>query len=324
MTGDPEAYRMSFGDHLEELRRRLIVALVAPAILAVPAFLLGSWILEWLFAPLRTALRDQKIDDRIQVLSPVEPFMSYFKIAVLVAVLAALPVIVWQLWRFIAPGLYPHERRFAHLLVPLSVVLLLAGLSFNYYVVLPLTLRFFVAFGQGLAVHDNPFAPPPSATTPPGLVENMPVIPSHEWDPPEMKSGAMYYNTRRSELRLKLDDGTVVGIPTVSHAAFVQQYEIKAYINFVLGMMLGFAIAFQLPLVILLLGWVGIVDVVMLRRWRRYAILACVVAGAVLTPSADVTSLFAMAVPLYLLYELSIVGLRVLPLSRLAHESNEG
>jgi len=311
MNSRPEEFRMPLGDHLEELRRRLIHCLITPLILAVPALIYGRHILEWLLKPIRAAMVGAGLPSRIQLLSPTEPMISYFKIAVLVAFLAAAPVILWQLWKFIEPGLYAREKKIAYLLLPGSTLLLLLGIVFNYYVVFPMTLKVLVAFAQTMQPV-SVLAPPDGQATPPEVLEMLPTLPQYAYDPPELKPGQFYINTQRNQLRTIGADGKYYGVDLQIDTGFAQQYEIKAYLNMMLGMTFAFALAFQLPLVILLLGWVGIVDVKMLRRYRRHAVLGCAIAAALLTPP-DVTSQIALLIPLYALYELSIVLLRFIP-----------
>lgn len=302
---------MPLGDHLEELRSRLIYCLIAPLILAVPALIFGRHILEWLLRPIRAAMVNAGLPSRIQLLSPTEPMISYFKIAVLVAFLAAAPVILWQLWKFIEPGLYAREKKVAYLLLPGSTALLLLGIGFNYYVVFPMTLRVLVLFAQTMQPVSM-LAPPDGQATPPGVLELLPTFPQYEYDPPELKPGQFYINTQRNQLRTVGSDGKYYGVDLQIDTGFAQQYEIKAYLNMMLGMTLAFAMAFQLPLIILVLGWVGIVDIKMLRHYRRHSMLGCAIAAAVLTPP-DVTSMIALLIPLYGLYEFSIVLLGFMP-----------
>ena len=100
-----------------------------------------------------------------------------------------------------------------------------------------------------------------------------------------------------------------------------QIFRLNSYINFVLLLLLGITVAFQMPLVILLLGWLGVVSPDGLARQRKYALLACALVAAITTP-ADIVSMLMMLIPLYLLYELGIFLLRVLPASRVGREDD--
>lgn len=302
---------MPLGEHLEELRRRLIICLIAPLIFAVPALYFGEEIFAWLLHPIRSAMISAGLTGRIQLLSPTEPLMSYFKIGLLVAVLAAAPIILWQLWKFIEPGLYAREKKFAYLLLPGSVVLLVAGVTFNYYIVFPLTLRMLIGFAQGMQPTSS-LAAPEGISTPVEVLEGLVSIPQYAYDPPELKPGQFYFNTQALQLRTRGVDGRFYGLDAQVDTAFAQQYEIKAYLGMMMGMTLAFALAFQLPLVLLLMGWIGIVDVGTLRYYRRHALLGCAVAAAILTPP-DVVSQIALLIPLFMLYELGIILLRLMP-----------
>lgn len=314
MNPRPEDFRMPLGEHLEELRRRLIVCLVAPLIFAAPALYFGKEIFAWLLRPIRSAMISAGLTGRIQLLSPTEPLVSYFKIALLVAVLVAAPIILWQLWKFIEPGLYAREKKFAYLLLPGSVVLLVAGVTFNYYIVFPLTLRMLIGFAQGMQPASSLTAPE-GVATPADVLDGLVTIPRYEYDPPELKPGQFYFNTRALQLRTRGEDGRFYGLDAQVDSGFAQQYEIKAYLGMMMGMTLAFALAFQLPLILLLMGWIGIVDVGTLRHYRRHALLGCAVAAAILTPP-DVVSQIALLIPLFLLYELGIVLLRLMPGAR--------
>jgi sec-independent protein translocase protein TatC len=127
--------------HLLELRDRLLRALVATLVIAVPCLYFANEIFTWLSAPLRAQL---PAGTGLIATSVVAPFMTPFKLALLAAIFFAMPVILYQVWAFVAPGLYRHERRFALPLFVSSVVLFYAGATFAYFVVFPLVFRFFV------------------------------------------------------------------------------------------------------------------------------------------------------------------------------------
>jgi sec-independent protein translocase protein TatC len=127
--------------HLLELRDRLLRALVATLVIAVPCLYFANEIFTWLSAPLRAQL---PAGTGLIATSVVAPFMTPFKLALLAAIFFAMPVILYQVWAFVAPGLYRHERRFALPLFVSSVVLFYAGAAFAYFVVFPLVFRFFV------------------------------------------------------------------------------------------------------------------------------------------------------------------------------------
>jgi len=127
--------------HLLELRDRLLRAMVATLVIAMPCLYFANDIFTWLSAPLRAQLPP---GTPLIATSVVAPFMTPFKLALLAAVFFAMPVILYQVWAFVAPGLYRHERRFALPLFVSSVVLFYAGAVFAYFVVFPVVFRFFV------------------------------------------------------------------------------------------------------------------------------------------------------------------------------------
>ncbi|NOG53856.1 MAG: twin-arginine translocase subunit TatC [Planctomycetes bacterium] len=351
MTQKPRTNSMSFGEHLEELRFRLILALICPLVLAIPGMIFGKHILAWLARPVYKALENEGLPARMQALTPVEAFVAYIKVALISAVVCSAPLLVYQLWKFIEPGLYKHERRFVYLLIPMSTVLTFLGIAFLYYIMLPLSLRMLIRFGNALdlgptavliepAVADGAEGseegtveqgqPPPEAVVPgeppteedpPAQALALPEIPVLEIAPATMAPGEIFYHEQRRQLIMMQGDGTLVVIDTRPvGTSFTQEYRLKDYLSFIFSLILAFGIAFQLPLVMLLLGWVGIVQIDQLRHGRRYAVMAVFVAGAMLTPP-DVVSQLALAIPLYALYEVSIILLRVIPLRTMTRET---
>ena len=127
--------------HLLELRDRLMKAMVATLVIAVPCLYFANDIFTWLSAPLRAQL---PAGASLIATSVVAPFMTPFKLALFAATFFAMPVILYQVWAFVAPGLYRHERRFALPLFISSVVLFYAGSAFSYFLVFPAIFRFFV------------------------------------------------------------------------------------------------------------------------------------------------------------------------------------
>ncbi|MHC5027794.1 MAG: twin-arginine translocase subunit TatC, partial [Planctomycetota bacterium] len=146
-------------------------------------------------------------------------------------------------------------------------------------------------------------------------------VPMRTAHPDPLVAGDIWLLVPELELYVGLpDEGMAVEafhVPRRPRASVAQEYRLNTYISFVLMLLLGIVIAFQMPLVILLLGWVGIASPTWLRAQRRYALLACGVLGALLTP-ADVVSMLALMFPLYGLYELGILLLVIAPASRVA------
>ncbi len=128
--------------HLVELRDRLLKAVIAAGVLAIPCLYFSNELFTWLTEPLRERL---PAGSEVIATSVVAPFMTPFKLALLAAVFFAMPFILYQLWAFVAPGLYRHERRFAMPLLLSSIVLFYTGAAFAYFMVFPLMFQFFVA-----------------------------------------------------------------------------------------------------------------------------------------------------------------------------------
>ncbi|HMN95791.1 MAG TPA: twin-arginine translocase subunit TatC [Phycisphaerales bacterium] len=319
---------MSFGDHLDELRRRLILALVAPLPVAIAIFLVAEPIRRFLCRPLVEALRANRLPTQLQTLHPVETLMLDLKLAIILGLVVAGPWIFWQAWLFVAPGLYRHERRFVRFLLPASAVLMVSGLALLYFVILPLMLTMLVSFGvtkdgdelprprpiDALEARVEEATPPADQAAPPNGLGPL-LIPTLAVHPAEPMPGQAWIKVPENLLCVALErDGMVeVLASTLGRGTLVvQQYRLSEYINFVLVMTAGVALGFQLPLVILLLGWLDILRLETLRSNRKYALMACAVIAAVITPP-DIVSMGLTLVPLYLLYELGVLLLAYLP-----------
>jgi len=225
---------MSLGDHLEELRLRVILSLagfVAAFILAV-AF--GKAVISFIEGPYISVMGQ---DARLQSLAPADGFTTYMEIAMIAAVVVSSPWIFYQLWMFVAAGLYPHERRYIHLAAPFSAGLFIAGALFFMFVIAPITLKCLVMFNK-----------------------------------------------------------EVLGVAS--------NFTFKDYVNFINIMMLVFGITFQTPTAIFFLNKTGLISIEAFRKSRRFVMLGVVILASVATPGSDMFSLFALAIPMYLLFEL--------------------
>jgi len=230
----PEA-TMSFLEHLEELRRRLLWSLGALVAGAAAGFGLTTQydVIGFLTRPVRPLLED----GRLTYLHPTEPFMVSIKVGIFVGAVIALPVVFYHFWRFVAPGLMENEKRIFVPALLASVALFVGGAALALFLVLPFGLKFFLGFA-----------------------------------------------TESLQPMITIND----------------------YFSFAMQITLMFGLVFETPLVILVLAWVGILPVRVLKRYRRHAIAVMAVVSAVLTP-ADIVSMLLMLVPLYLLFEISIV-----------------
>jgi len=224
-----------FVQHLMELRDRLVKATIAIAIAAGLLFLYPGpgALYDLLAAPLVAHLPKGAT---LIATSVISPFMVPLKILLMSAFLVALPVVLWQVWAFVAPGLYSHEKKLVLPLVVSSTVLFFIGVAFCYFFV----------FGQVFSFIQS-FAPKSITAAP----------------------------------------------------------DIEAYLSFVLTMFLAFGLAFEVPIVVIVLARMGIVTVDKLKSFRGYFIVIAFVIAAVVTPP-DVVSQLALAIPMCLLYEVGI------------------
>lgn len=230
---------MSLVEHLTELRKRVVISAVAIAIGAVVAYIFYFPIFDFLIEPHCQINGASGISEECSLLatSPLDGFSIRLTLATYSGLGLAMPVILWQVWKFIAPGLYSHEKRYGLAFVVFSFLLFVLGASLAYWT-LPRALEFLADIGG-------------------------------------------------EDLQ--------------------QFYTPKAYIGFVVKMMIGFGIGFEFPIVLIFLQLIGLVDNKTLKNGRRYALVGIVILVAVLTPSGDPLSLMALSVPMYLFYELSIL-----------------
>ncbi|MGI9032240.1 MAG: twin-arginine translocase subunit TatC [Acidimicrobiales bacterium] len=229
---------MSLVDHLSELRRRLVISAAALVVAAVIAFLLYNRILDFLIGPY-TSITHKK---RLLITDPLEGFATRLKIAGWGGMFLASPVVLWQLWRFVTPGLHKKEKRYAIPFIVASLLLFLLGAAVALLTFKP-ALKFLI--GVGGPNLDPTFTP-------------------------------------------------------------------SKYLSLITLMIVAFGIAFEFPILLVFLELAGVVPSTRLRKWRRPAIVVIVTVAAVITPSQDPYSLFAMAIPMYLFYEGAIVVGRVL------------
>ncbi|MAT80214.1 MAG: hypothetical protein CMJ29_12880 [Phycisphaerae bacterium] len=313
---DPKTYTMPLGDHLEDLRKRLILALIVPIPLALVLFMFSDGLVEVLLEPLLNVQARNGYPQQVQVLSPPEFLLMKIKLSLIFAIVVSVPWIIMQIWLFIAPGLYPNERRYIHILFPGSVILTIAGLTIMYLIMLPIMLHVLMSLTSGVGV--TPELIP--MIQPDAMVQGTATIPVMETAPEAVQLGQAWIDPTTSTLRMAVGSGVadqlqILSVPLQGDAVVSQVFQLTSFINFVLLLLLGITIAFQMPLVILLLGWIGIATPEWLEKQRKYALLACAVLAALTTP-ADVISMFIMLIPLYLLYELGILLLKLLPASR--------
>jgi sec-independent protein translocase protein TatC len=246
-TGGPDEGRMTLVEHLAELRSRIIKALIALAVGGCIGFLLYDPVLDALVDPYCDVKADQ-VDTPAEeavagggcdlvVTDPLESFSIRLKLSTYLGLVLASPVVLWQVWRFVTPGLYAREKRFAIPFVATSVFLFALG-AVTAWLTFPKTLQFFAAFGG--------------------------------------------------------DSLTLLYTP-------------GKYLSLLIVMMLVFGLAFLFPVLLTFLQLAGVLSWRRLSSWRRYAIVVIFLVDAIITPSGDPVTLVAMALPMVLFYEASIL-----------------
>ena len=301
-TFDPDDFRMTIGEHLEELRKRLIYGLLGFAVALMFFFIpaVGERVLVIFCAPLIHGQKKHHLEQQLNAIGITEVFMTYLQICIICAVVVAGPWLVYQLWLFVAAGLYPKERKTITKYIPLSVALLVSGVLFVYFLVLPLTVDFFLTFNSGI--------PLPSGGSPAKVVDNaqLPLrFPAIDGDPVNPPDGAAWYNIPEERLKIIIHGETRV-LQFSSQNLIASQFTLDDYIGFVLTFMLVFGLAFQLPLVLLALVRVGLVEIDFLRKQRRIVYFVMAIVAAVIAPGDVVTSMLALLIPLLVLYEFGI------------------
>lgn len=341
MALEPDDVQMSFGEHLEELRRRIILAMAGIAVGCAVAFYFWGDLVLWLLDPLHRTQRDAGLPAVTIGLGVGTGFAVAIKVSLVAGAIFASPWIIYQAWKFVSAGLYSSERRVVAMLGPFSAVMAALGVAFAYYILLPVCLAFLINFtlaypdpggaGPGaidvltraVSSYSGRRQPPPAApvdpsaatevpATQPAVVHALPVLSVPPASPVE---GQMWIDGRSGEVRVHFG-GQVRSVMLIT-GSLVNQIEINEYIGFVAFMMLGVVAAFQLPLVMLLTGWTGVIDPAMLASYRKYAVFVCFVLGAVLTP-ADPISMFVLALPLWALFELGLFLMRLVRRQRTA------
>ena len=235
---------LTFWDHLDVLRASLIRMAIAVVVFGIVAFCMKEELFSIVLAPCSSDFITYKLLGaeafHIHLMNTglTEQFMIHMRTAIYAGLLVASPYILYELFRFVSPGLYQNERRYAVWIVGAAYLMFLVGTLINYFVVFPLTVRFM---------------------------------------------------------------GTYQVSPEVANMLTIQ-----SYIDTLLGMSLVMGVVFELPVVCALMGRMGLLTDHFMAEYRRHAIVAILVVAAIITPTTDVFTLFVVALPIYLLYEVSI------------------
>ena len=230
--------RLPFTSHLKELRDRLLVCVIALAVAFLFTYYFKERIFHILMQPFITVMPAKSAFIFTGI---TEAFVTYFKISIVMALFVGAPVILYEFWMFVAPGLYEREKKFVYPFIIFGSICFLAGALFCYFLVMPVTYKFFVSYAADF----------------------------------------------------------IIPMP-----------DLKSYMNLTLKLLLVFGLIFELPLVAFYLTRAGIINSRMLSSKRRYAVLGIFILSAIITPP-DLASQLLMVIPLWGLYELSILITRV-------------
>ena len=240
----------TFWEHLDELRSVIIRSLMVVVAAAIAAFLLKDWLFGVVLAPRSSQFVSYRllgIDDSFQLslmnTGLTEQFMTHMRVSIYAGLLLASPYVLYQLFGFIAPGLYKNERQAATWIAVSAYAMFLLGTLVNYLLIFPLTIRFL---------------------------------------------------------------GTYQVSPDVANMLTLQ-----SYIDTFIGMSFVMGVVFELPVVCAILGKMGLINGRMMAQYRRHAVVAILVVSAIITPTTDAFTLLVVALPIWLLYEVSIWIVRI-------------
>ena len=340
-TAGNELTRMSLSDHLADLQRRLILAFAGPLFGSLISLYFGRQIVAWLLKPLAQVLVAFNLPPQAYAFGVPTGFAVFVKVSIVCGLVLSSPWVCYQLWKFVEAGLYPFERKVVLIVAPFSAIMSTLGVLFLYYILLPICLAFMIFFTTSFPAME---VPPPGEG---GLIQrltgltirssgmtseledssnstNSPItvpevepaltsplhIPILDKDPSPLVEGQLWIKLPQRELRAYFGGRIHRFLPYHSQSIVQPLLDINKYINFVALLALGIIVAFQLPVVMLILSWSGFVNPQWLLKYRKYCVFACFTLGAVLTP-ADPLSMMVLALPLWLLYELGLVLMRM-------------
>jgi sec-independent protein translocase protein TatC len=237
-----------FISHITELRSRLIHSFIFLFIFFIFCYFFAEYLYGFLVEPYSQAVKNDSIERRLIFTALQETFLTYLKVAFFASFFITSPFILIQIWKFIAPGLYDHEKIAIMPYLVITPILFFLGGALVYYLIMPLAIKFFLSFEST------------------GLVTNLPI-----------------------QLEAKVSE----------------------YLSLIMKLIFAFGLSFQLPVVLSLLARVGVVDSEFLKKRRKYVVVIIFTAAAILTPPDPITQI-GLAIPLLILYELSIFSVRLI------------
>jgi len=238
----------AFISHLTELRNRLINSFIFLFIFFIICYFFAEYLYGFLVEPYADAVKNDSNNRRLIFTALQETFLTYLKVAFFASFFVTSPFILIQLWKFIAPGLYDHEKSAIMPYLVITPILFFLGGALVYYLIMPLAIDFFLSFES------------------PGLTTNLPI-----------------------QLEAKVNE----------------------YLSLVMKLIFAFGLSFQLPVVLSLLARVGFIDSNFLKTRRKYVVVIIFAAAAILTPPDPITQI-GLAIPLLILYELSIFSVSLI------------
>ena len=245
---DKKIKQSSFVEHLTELRSRLVKSIVYLFIFFIVCYFFAENIYSFLLAPYAEAVKDDEVNRRMIFTALHETFITYLKVAFFAAIFITSPIILTQIWKFVAPGLYKNEKRALLPYLIATPTLFFLGGMLVYYLIMPLAIKFFLSF----------------ETT--AQFTNLPI-----------------------QLEAKVNE----------------------YLSLIMRLIFAFGISFQLPVLLSLLARVGFIDSQYLKKRRKYVIIIIFSVAAILTPPDPITQI-GLGIPLLILYELSILSVRLI------------
>ena len=237
-----------FIGHLTELRTRLIHSIIFLFIFFVLSYFFAEYLYGFLVEPYSKAVKNDGVERRLIFTALQETFLTYIKVSFFAAFFITSPFILMQIWKFIAPGLYQHEKSSLLPYLVITPILFLLGGMLVYYLIMPLAIKFFLSFESS------------------GVVTNLPM-----------------------QLEAKVNE----------------------YLSLIMKLIFAFGLSFQLPVVLSLLARIGVIDSNFLKERRKYVVIIIFTAAAILTPPDPVTQI-GLAIPLLILYELSIFSVNII------------
>ena len=237
-----------FVSHLTELRRRLIHSFIFLFVFFIGCYFFSENLYGFLVEPFAKAVKESGLERRLIFTALQETFLTYLKVSFFAAFFVTCPYILIQIWKFIAPGLYKHEKIAIIPYLVLTPILFFLGGILVYYLIMPLAIKFFLSFEST------------------GLSTGLPI-----------------------QLEAKVNE----------------------YLSLVMKLIFAFGISFQLPVVLSLLARVGIVNSKFLKDRRKYVVVMIFATAAILTPPDPITQI-GLAIPLLILYELSILSVNII------------